>query len=187
MRTMWSYATLLLHYFCPYLASAAMLPPSINLTSSRNLLSNSSHEEVNCLPRPNATYPVYDSPLELAMTFGHHTILSWQVAKFLEYVLIDIKPNATKHPDDYVPRGFYIYHKRGQLGGVFVIPSFYNNFTWADLFLVLHALAEYIVKAPRAYEMCVKIDFREGGLAGVIFLDWWQSVGAIPDISLPLI
>ena len=162
MRRMWSFATLLLQFSGPYLASAATLPPSIDLTSTRNLLSNNSHESVKCLSRPNATYPIYDSPLQLAMTFGHHQILAWQVTTFLQYALIDIKPNASKHPDEYVPRGFYIYHEPGHLGKVSVIPSFYNNFTWSDLYLVLHALAEYIVKAPHAYEMCVKIDFRDG-------------------------
>ena len=209
MRGMWSYATILLQVFCPYLASAATLPPSVHLTSNRNPLSNNSHEDVKCLPRPNATYPIYDSPLELAMTFGHHQILSWQVTTFLQYVLIDIKPNASRYPNDYVPRGFYFYHELGHLGKVSVIPSFYNHFTWSDLYLVLHALAEYIVKAPHAYEMCVKVDFRAGGLAGVIFLDWWTSDAptkrslipvrdarnlrqlesgfrAVPDMSLPL-
>ena len=173
MRRTWSYVTLLLQFFCPYLASATTLPPSTHVTGNRYLLSNSSHESVQCLPRPNATYPIYDSPLELVMTFGHHQILSWQVTTFLQYVLIDIKPNAAKHPHDYVPDGFYFYHKLGQLGKVSVIPSLYNSFTWSDLYLVLHALAEFIVKAPHAYEMCVKIDFRQGGLAGVIFFDWW--------------
>ena len=172
---MWSYATILPQLFCPYLPSAATLPPSVHLTSNRDPLSNSSHEVVECLPRPSAIYPIYDSPLELAMTFGHHQILPCQVTTFLQYVLIDIKPNASKYPDEYVPRGFYFYHELGHLGKVSVISSFYNNFTWSDLYLVLHALAEYIVKAPHAYEMCIKINFRAGGLAGVIFLDWWTS------------
>ena len=186
MRIMWSYVTLLLHFFCPYLASAATLPPSLRLTSNRILLSNNSHENVKCLPRPNATYPIYDSPLALAMTFGHHPILSWTVTTFLRYVLIDITPNATKYPDQYVPTGFYFYHELGQLGKVSVIPSFYNNFTWSDLYLVLHALAEYIVKAPHAYEMCIKINFRQGGLAGVIFLDWWTPDAPTKKSLIPV-
>ena len=186
MRRMWLYVTLLLQFFCPHLASAATLPRSIQLTSSRNLLSNSSHEIVECLSKPNATYPIYDTPLELAMTFGHHQILSWQVTTFLQYVLIDIKPNATKYPDDYIPTGFYFYHEPGHLGKVSVIPSFYTSFTWSDLYLVLHALAEYIVKAPRAYEMCVKINFRQGGLAGVMFLDWWTSDAPTKRSLIPL-
>ena len=175
MRKTWSYASLLLPYFCSSLASAATLPPSLQLISNATLLSNSSHENVKCLPKPNATYLVYDSPLELAMTFGHRPILSWIVTTFLRYVLISIKPNAAKHPTEYIPDGYYHYHEPGLLGSVIVVPSFYNNFTWSDLYLVLHALAEYIVTAPHAYEMCVKINFREGGLAGVILLDWWTS------------
>ena len=177
MHRMWSYAASLLNFFCLYLASAANLLPSRPLTSNWHLLSNSSHEGVQCLPRPNATYPIYDSPLELAMTFGHQPILSWQASTFLQYVLIAIKPNAAKHPDQYIPDGFYVYHELGHLGKVFVVPSLYNDFTWSDLYLVLHALAEYIVKAPHAYEMCVKINFQRGGLAGVIFFDWWTSDG----------
>ena len=172
---MWSYGTLLLQFFFPYLASAATVPPSIHLTSNKTSLSNNSHEDVKCLPRPNATYPIYDSPLELAMTFGHHPILSWTVTTFLRYVLIDITPNASRYPHQYIPTGFYFYHELGQRGKVSVIPSFYNHFTWSDLYLVLHALAEYLVKAPYAYEMCVKIDFQNGGLAGLIILDWWTS------------
>ena len=173
MRKTWSCTALLLQVFCLRLTTAATLPPSLQLASSAHLLSNTSHESVECHARSNFTYPIYDSPLLLDMTFGHRPILSWEMTTFLEYVLIAIKSNAADHPHEYLPHGFFRYHEFGQLGAVTVIPSFYRNFTWSDLYLVLHGLAEYIVKAPRAYEMCVEINFRNGGLAGVIFLDWW--------------
>lgn len=177
MRKTWSYATLLLQFFCPFITSAATLPSSLHLASEASLLSNGSQEFVKCLPRSNVTYPVYDSPLELAMTFGRRPILPWQVITFLETVLVDIKPNAARHPQEYIPHGFYYYHEFQQLGAIGVVPSLYRKFTWANLYLVLHALAEYIVAAPRAYEMCVEINFRNGGLAGAIFLEWWT-----PDV-----
>lgn len=177
MRKTWSYATLLLQFFCPFITSAATLPSSLHLTREANLVSNGSHEFVKCLTRSNVTYLVYDSPLELAMTFGRGPILPWQVITFLEYVLIDIKPNAARHPHEYIPDGYYYYHELQQLGAISVVPSLYRKFTWSNLYLVVHALAEYIVAAPRAYEMCVEINFRDGGLAGVIFLEWWT-----PDV-----
>ena len=181
MRRTWFNITLLLQLSYPFLTSAATLSPYLLLTSNTKPFSNGSHRSVQCLARSNATYPVYDSPLELAMTFGHRPILSWQVTTFLEYVLIAIRPNAELHPDGYLPNGYYYYHEIRQLGAVSVIPSFFRNFTWSNLYLVLHALAEYIVTAPHAYEMCVEINFRKGGLAGVIFLDWWT-----PDVpTLP--
>lgn len=177
MRRTWSYSTLLLPFFCPFITSAATLPSSLHLTSEANLFSNGSQEFVQCLTRSNVTYRVYDSPLELAMTFGRRPILPWQVITFLEYVLIDIKPNASRHPEEYIPHGYYYYHELQHLGAISVIPSLFRRFTWANLYLVVHALAEYIVGAPRAYEMCVEINFRNGGLAGAIFLDWWT-----PDV-----
>ena len=118
------------------------------------------------------------------MTFGHRPILSWQQSTFLRAVLIAIKPNASLYPYEYLPDNYYYYHEPGHLGAVIVVPSFYRNFTWSDLYLVLHSLAEYIVKAPSGYEMCVEINFKAGGLAGVIFLDWWTA--DVPTIREPL-
>lgn len=158
---------------------AATLPPALQLISSPKPLSNGSHEHVQCLSIPNVTYPIVDSPLELAMTFGHRSFLSWQLTTFLQSVLIAIKPNAVRHPNVYIPDGYYHYHEPSHLGTVSVIPSFYKNFTWSDLYLVLHGLAEYVVTAPHAYEMCVEINFRRGGLAGVIFIEWWT-----PDVPM---
>ena len=190
MRRTWFHITVLSQFFVTLLVSAATLPPSLRLISTANLYNsshelvnwvsnlnphNGSHKSVQCLARSNVTYPIYDSPLVLAMTLGHRPILSWQVTTFIEYVIIAIKGNAAKHPHEYMPDGYYYYHEQHRLGAISVIPSFYRNFTWSDLYLVLHGLAEYIVTAPRAYEMCVEINFKAGGLAGVIFLDWWTS------------
>ena len=175
MYRMLSNLILLLHIFFTLPISAAKLPPALQLTSTVGPLSNGSHEYVKCLSRPNVTHLIYDSPLELDMTFGHRPFLSWQLVTFLQTVLITIKPNAVDHPDVYLPDGYYYYHELGRLGSVIVVPSFFKNFTWSDLYLVLHGLAEYIVTAPHAYEMCIEINFRKGGLAGVIFIDWWTS------------
>ena len=178
------YTILLLQAFFTLSTSAAILPPTLQLTSSATTLSNGSQEQVTCLPRPNITYPIIDSPLDLAMTFGHRSFLSWQLTTFLQYVLIDIKSNATLRPFEYLPDRYYHYHEPGQLGTVSVIPSFFRNFTWSDLYLVLHGLAEYVVTAPHAYEMCIEIIFRRGGLAGVIFLEWWTP--DVPTTRKPL-
>lgn len=172
---MWSSIIILIQLLFVCLSSAANLPPSLQLISNTHPLSNSSYHYIQCLPRSNVTYPIYDSPLELEMTFGHNPILSWQAATFLRNVLIAIKPNAASHPYEYIPDGYYYYHEPRQLGALSVIPSLFKNFTWSDLYLVLHGLADYIVKAPHAHEMCVLINFRKGGLAGVIFFDWWTS------------
>ena len=171
-----SYLMLLLHILT-LPTSAVSLPPALQLMSKVDLLSNGSHEYVKCISRPNVTYLIYDSPLELDMTFGHRSFLSWQLTTFLHTVLISITPNAVDHPNVYVPDGYYYYHEHGHLGTVIVVPSYFKNFTWSDLYLVLHGLAEYIVTAPHAYEMCVEINFRKGGLAGVIFINWWT-----PDV-----
>lgn len=176
MRRMWSYLTLLLQVFAVS-SSTATLPPSLQLISNASHLSNGSHEYVKCRDRPNATYPIVDSPLELDMTFGHRQILSWQLTTFLQGILIAIKPNAARHPNVHLPEGYYYYHEPHHLGTVIVVPSFYRQFTWSDLYLVLHAVAEYVVTAPHAYEMCIEINFRGGGLGGVIFIDWWT-----PDV-----
>ena len=178
MHNMWSYITVLLPALFTFPTSAATLPPSLHLISNANILSNGSERFVHCLAKPNATYPIYDSPLELAITLGPRPFLSWQLANFLEYVLIAIKTDAAQHPKDHIPEGYYYYHKPNQLGAVTVVPAFTRPFTWSDLYLVLHGLAEYAVTAPNAYEMCVEIIFRTGGFAGVIFLNWW-----IPDSS----
>ncbi len=175
MFRMLSHLMLLLPIIFTLPTSAVSLPPALQLMSRVDLLSNGSHEYVKCLSRPNITYLIYDSPLELDMTFGHRSFLTWQLTTFLQTVLIDIKPNAVHHPNVYLPDGYYYYHEHGHLGTVIVVPSYFKNFTWSDLYLVLHGLAEYIVTAPHAYEMCVEINFREGGLAGVIFIDWWTS------------
>ena len=153
--------------------TASLLPPPFRLASNGTLLSNGTQKYVQCQPRSNVTYPIYDSPLELAITLGHQPIPSWQVFKFLEFLLIDIKSEVARHPGEYITGGYYYYHKPRQLGTVIVIPTLFRRFTWSDLFLVLHGLAEYISKAPQAYEMCVEINFKAGGLAGVIFFDWW--------------
>lgn len=174
MRRMWFCLTLLLQVFA-FSSSAATLPPSLQLISNAIHLSNRSHEYVKCLPKPNVTYPIVDSPLELDMTFGHHQILSWQMTTFLQSILIAIKPNAAHHPNEHLPDGYYYYHEPRHLGTVIVVPSLYRQYTWSDLYLVLHGVAEYIVTAPHAYEMCIEINFREGGLAGVIFINWWTS------------
>ena len=184
MRKVWSSLTILLQVYFTYLTSAATLPPSLQLVNNANLLSNGSSAYIQCLPRPNVTYPIYDSPLDLAMTFGHRPILSWQLTTFLRYVLISIKRNAADNPHAYLPDGYYYYHEPGHLGAVVVVPSFFHNFTWSDLYLVLHGLAEYVVTAPSAYEMCVEIIFRAGGLAGVIFIEWWTK--DVPTIRNPL-
>ena len=175
MRRTWCLIPVLLQILFTFLISAATLPPSLQLSSGANLISNGSLDYVTCRSKSNVTYPIYDSPLELAMTFGHRPILSWQLTTYLQYILIAIKGNADRHPNDYLPRGYYHYHEPGHLGAVSVVPSLFRNFTWANLYLVLHALAEYIVTAPHAYEMCVEINFRAGGFAGVIFLTWWTS------------
>ena len=107
------------------------------------------------------------------MTFGHRPILPWEVITFLKYALIAIEPNAARHPHSYIPNDNYIYHRPHELGAVSVLPSPYKRFTWSDLYLVVHALAEYIVASPRAYEMCVEIRFHKGGSAGLMFLEWW--------------
>ena len=173
---MWS-QIILLQIFFTLLTSAASLPPSLQLSSNANLLSNGSQDYIECRSRSNVTYPVFDSPLELAMTFGHRPILSWQLITFLQSVLISIKPNAARHPNVYIPDGYYYYHEPGHLGVVSVVPALFRKFTWANLYLVLHALGEYIVTAPHAYEMCVEINFKAGGFAGVIFITWWT-----PDV-----
>ena len=175
MRKMWSCITILLQVFFTFQTSAATLPPYLQPVGSTNFLSNGSEEYIKCLPRPNVTYPIYDSPLELAMTFGHRPILAWQLTTFLQSVLIAVKPNAAHHPNVYIPDGYYYYHEPHHLGAVSVVPALFRDFTWSDLYLVLHGLAEYIVTAPHAYEMCVEINFRQGGFAGVIFIDWWTS------------
>ncbi|KAF6241402.1 hypothetical protein HO173_000112 [Letharia columbiana] len=184
MRKMWSYIPILLQVFFTTLTSAATLPPSLQLISNANILSNGSEEYIRCLPRSNVTYPIYDSPLELAMTFGHRQFLSWQLTTFLQSVLIAIKPNAALHPHVYLPDGYYYYHEPRHLGAISVVPALFREFTWSDLYLVLHGLAEYIVTAPHAYEMCVEINFRAGGFAGVIFVDWWTS--DVPTMRNPL-
>lgn len=175
MRRMRSYLTLLLHVVFAFSTSAATLPSALQPVSNIRLLSNGSNEYVKCLPRPNVTYPIYDSPLELAMTFGHRPVLSWQLTTFLQTILIAIKPNAAHHPNAHIPDGYYYYHEPHHLGTVIVVPPLFREFTWSDLYLVLHGLAEYIVTAPHAYEMCVEINFRGGGFAGAIFVDWWTS------------
>ena len=167
------YVILLLNLFIVLPTSAATLPPAIQLISSPGSVSNGSHGYVTCLSTPNITYPIVDSPLDLDMTFGHRPILSWQLTVFLQSVLIDIKSNATHRPYEYISDGYYYHHEPGHLGTVSVIPSLFRKFTWSDLYLVLHGLAEYVVTAPHAYEMCVEINFRHGGLAGVIFIEWW--------------
>ena len=184
MRGVGSSVILLLQVIFTFKTSAATIPPALQLMSSPTPLSNGSHEYVECSSRPNVTYPIFDSPLELAMTFGHRSFLSWQLIIFLQSVLIAIKPNAARHPNVYVPDGYYYYHEPRHLGSVSVVPSLFRNFTWSDLYLVLHGLAEYVVKAPHAYEMCVEINFREGGLAGVIFIGWWTSDAPTLENSL---
>ncbi|CAD6583901.1 MAG: hypothetical protein ASARMPREDX12_001482 [Alectoria sarmentosa] len=174
MRRMWSYITLLLPIVAQ-ISSAATLPHSLQLINNASPFPNGSHEYVKCLPRPNVTYPIADSPLKLDMTFGHHSFLSWVLTTYLQSVLIAIKPNAAHHPGVYIPDGYYYYHEPRHLGAVTVVPALYRNFTWSDLYLVLHGLAEYVVTAPHAYEMCIEINFEHGGFAGVIFIDWWTS------------
>ena len=49
---------------------------------------------------------------------------------------------------------------------------------------MLHGLAEYVVTASHAYEMCVEINFRQGGLAGLIFIEWWTP--DVPAMRKPL-
>ena len=173
MPKMWFYIRTLVLLFFPCVTSAASLPPSLQPISNLKLLSNGSQHYIQCLPKSNVTYPIYDSPLDLAMTFGHRPILSWQVITFLEDVLASIRSRAAHHPHEYMPDGYFYYHVHDQLGTISVIPSFVRNFTWSDLYLVLHGLAEYVVAAPHAYEMCVEIVFRAGGLAGVIYFNWW--------------
>ena len=175
MHKMWSYITVLLPTFFTLPTSAATLPPSLQLISNANILSNGSERYIQCLPKSNVTYPIYDSPLELAITLGPRPFLSWQLVNFLKYVLIAIKKNASQHPEDYIPKGYYYYHVPHQLGSVSVVPAFIRPFTWSDLYIVLNGLLEYAVAAPHAYEMCAEIVFRAGGLAGVIFLNWWTS------------
>ena len=172
---MWSYIVVLLTAFFTFPTSATTLSPSLQIISNASNLSNGSERYIQCLPKPNVTYPVYDSPLELAITFGHRPFLSWLLTDFLKYVLIAIKTNATRHPHDHIPEGYYYYHEPHQFGTVSVVPAFTRPFTWSDLYLVLNALKEYAVAAPHAYEMCVEIIFRNGGFAGVIFLNWWTS------------
>lgn len=183
MRRLRFYTILLSNLFS-ILPTSATLPPALQLTSGTVSLSNGSHEQVTCLQTPNVTYPIAHSPLDLAITFGHRSFLSWQLTTFLQSVLIDIKSNATNRPNEYIPHGYYHYHEPGLLGTVSVIPSFFRNFTWSDLYLVLHGLAEYVVTAPHAYEMCVEINFRRGGLAGVIFIGWWTP--DVPAMRKPL-
>ena len=175
MVNMWSYITILLPalFTCP--TSATYLPPSLHPFSNANILSNGSERYIHCLPKPNVTYPIYDSPLDLAITLGPRPFLQWQLVSFLKYVLIAINPDVKRHGKDQIPEGYYYYHKPHQLGSVSVVPAFTRPFTWEDLYIVLHGLEEYAVAAPHAYEMCVEIIFRNGGFAGVIFLNWWTS------------
>ena len=171
---MWSYITVLLSAFSTFQA-AATLRPSLHSISNASILSNGSERYIQCLPKPNVTYPIYDSPLELAITLGPRPFLSWQLVNFLKYVLIAINTNVTRHGKDHIPEGYYYYHKPHQLGSASVVPAFTRPFSWEDLYLVLHGLEEYAVAAAHAHEMCAEIIFRRGGFAGVIFLNWWTS------------
>ena len=173
MHKMWSYIIVLLPAFFTLPTSAATLRPSFAGISNPYILSNGSERYIQCLPKPNVTYPIYDSPLDLAITLGPRPFLSWQLVQFLRYVLIAINTNVTRHPEDHIPEGYYYYHEPHQLGSVSVVPVFTRGFTWSDLYIVLHGLEEYAVAAPHAHEMCAEIIFRHGGFAGVLFLNWW--------------
>ena len=173
MHKMWSYIIVLLPAFFTLPTSAATLRPSFAGISNPYILSNGSERYIQCLPKPNVTYPIYDSPLDLAITLGPRPFLSWQLVQFLRYVLIAINTNVTRHPEDHIPEGYYYYHEPHQLGSVSVVTVFTRGFTWADFYILLHALEEYAVAAPHAHEMCAEIIFRHGGFAGVLFLNWW--------------
>ena len=185
MRQRWFSVTILFSVFSPFLTSAFTLPALSHSSSNSGPFSNDSQKYIQCLPKSNVTHAVYDSPLELAITLGRRPIPPWQATLFLETVLVSIKTNASVRPFEYIPDDYYYYHKHDERGAISVIPSFVRDFTWSDLYLVLHGLAEYVVAAPHAYEMCVEIVFRTGGLAGVIYFNWWMPFSGLMGLSLP--